>query len=56
MDLPWHNSASEMFVNLNIELFCVMPLCFYTIFVQGLRYLGNENGSAAFQVEYLVAY
>ena len=31
--LPWHNSASEMFVNLNINLFCE-PL---RVFVNGFR-------------------
>ena len=37
MGLPWHNSASEMFVNLNIKSFG--EICFdvlYTVFVQEL--------------------
>ena len=36
MGLPWHNSASEMFVNLNIKAFGVMLDVLYTVFVQGL--------------------
>ena len=40
MGLPWHNSASEMFVNLNIKSFGELLECLYTDFVQGLLYLG----------------
>ena len=40
MGLPWHNSASEMFVNLNIKSFGELLRVLYTVFVQGLLYLG----------------
>ena len=36
MDLPWHNSASEMFVKLNIKSFGEQ----LRVFVHGLLYLG----------------
>ena len=37
MSLPWHNSASEMFVNLNINhLVKCFDVLYYTVFVQGL--------------------
>ena len=32
MGLPWHNSASEMFVNLNIKSFGEMLRCFVISF------------------------
>ena len=32
MGLPWHNSASEMFVNLNIKSFGEMLRCFVSMF------------------------
>ena len=41
MGLPWHNSASEMFVNLNIKSFGELLEFLYTVFVQGLLYLRN---------------
>ena len=40
MGLPWHSSASEMFVNLNIKSFGELLRVLYTVFVQGLLYLG----------------
>ena len=40
MGLPWHNSASEMFVNLNIKSFGELLRVFVHVFVQGLLYLG----------------
>ena len=40
MGLPWHNSASELFVNLNIKSFGELLRVLYTVFVQGLLYLG----------------
>ena len=39
MGLPWHNSASEMFVNLNINYLVNCFEFLYTDFVQGLLYL-----------------
>ena len=39
MGLPWHNRASEMFVNLNIKLFGELLRVFNTDIVQGLLYL-----------------
>ena len=35
MGLPSHNSASEMFVNLNIKSFGELLRCFVYVFVQG---------------------
>ena len=40
MGLPWHNSASEMFVNLNINHLVNSFKFVYTVFVQGLLHLG----------------
>ena len=40
MGLPWHTSAGEMFVNLNIKSFGELLQVCYTDFVQGLLYLG----------------
>ena len=40
MGLPWLNSASEMFVNLNINHLVNCFKFLYTVFVQGLLYLG----------------
>ena len=38
MGLPWHNSASEMFVNLDINHLVNYLKFLYTDFVQGLLY------------------
>ena len=40
MGLPWHNSASEMFVNLNIKSFGELLRVFVHGFVKGLLYQG----------------
>ena len=41
MGLPWHNSASEMFVNLNIKLFGEMLRCFEYSFRSRIMISGN---------------
>ena len=40
MDLPWHNSAREMFVNLNIKSFCELLRVFAHGFRSRILYLG----------------
>ena len=40
MGLRWHNSASEMFVTLNIKSFGELLRISFTVFVQGLLHLG----------------
>ena len=40
MGLPRHKSSSEMFVNLDIKSFGELLRVLYTVFVQGLLYLG----------------
>ena len=44
MGLPWHNSASEMFVNINIKSFGELLRVFVTVFVQGFCSLRFHNG------------
>ena len=41
MGLPWHNSASEMFVNLNIKSFGKMLRCFVYSFCSRIMTSGN---------------
>ena len=41
LDLPWHNSASEMFVNLNIKLFGEMLRCIVYGFRSKIMISGN---------------
>ena len=41
MGLPWHNSASEMFVNLNIKSFGEMLRCFVYSFRSRIMISGN---------------
>ena len=44
MSLPWHNSASEMFVNINKKSFDELLRVFVTVFVQGFWSLRFHNG------------
>ena len=41
MGLPWHNSANEMFVNLNITSFGEMLRCFVYSFGSRIMISGN---------------